>query len=61
MNGATYPLDLFTLLKKHRKRVEQQDNDLKSAGGFVIGTIVSIALWCIILSIGIVIFGSSPN
>lgn len=56
MNGATYPLDLFTLLKKHRKRVEQQDNDLKSAGGFVIGTIVSIALWCIILSIGIVIF-----
>jgi hypothetical protein len=56
MNGATYPLDLFTLLQKHRKRFEQQDNDLKSAGGFLIGTIVSIALWCIILSIGIVIF-----
>ena len=56
MNGATYPLDLFTLLQKSRKRVEQQNKNLNSAKGFVIGTLVSIALWSIILSIGIVIF-----
>jgi len=56
MNKTTYPLDLFTLLQKHRKRVEQQDKDLNGFGGLVIGTLVSIALWSIILSIGIVIF-----
>jgi hypothetical protein len=56
MNRTTYPLYLFSILQKHKEKTEQKDTDLRSAKGFVIATLISIALWCIIISLSIVAF-----
>ena len=56
MQSPTYALYLFNLLQKQRKKIEEKDTDLRGAKGIVIATLISIALWCIIISFGIVIF-----
>ena len=57
MNPKSYPLDLFLLL--HRKKSSQKrddDNNLNSAIGVVTATFISIALWSLIFSIGLILF-----
>ena len=55
MHDKFYPLDLFLLL--HRKKVSQNpEDDLQGARGFVIATLISVALWSLIFSIGLVLF-----
>jgi hypothetical protein len=53
---ATYPLYLFSILQKQRKKIEEKDTDLRGAKGIVTATLISIALWCIIISLSIVAF-----
>ena len=55
MHQKSYPLDLFHLL--HRKKTSQKrENDLNGAKGLIIGTLIAVALWSLIFSIGLVIF-----
>jgi uncharacterized membrane protein YpjA len=56
MHSPTYVLYLFNLLQKYRRKVEQKDADLNKVRMFAITTLISIALWCIIVSFAIVIF-----
>jgi len=55
MNPNSYPLDLFFLLHRKKSSQKREDN-LNSASGFVIATFISIALWSLIFSIGLILF-----
>ena len=58
MQKATYSLDLFYLLQKYKRRISltTETDDFKAAKGIVNGLLVSIALWCILITLSIVIF-----
>ena len=56
MQSPTYALYLFNLIQNYRKKVEQKDADFRPTTGLLIGTLISIALWSILISFAIVIF-----
>jgi hypothetical protein len=58
MQKATYGLDLFYLLQKYKRKISltTETDDFKAAKGIVNGLIVSIALWSILITLGIMIF-----
>ena len=56
MNGKHHPIDLFTSLQKQSERIIQQEKDLNTYKGLVIGTIISITLDCILLYFSILVF-----
>ena len=56
MVETTYALNLFNLLQKYKRKVAPKDDGFEGPRGLVIAFFISIALWCLMISIGIVIF-----
>jgi hypothetical protein len=53
MKKTSYALNLLYLLQKKIKA--SRDNPLDAAKGLIFGIIISLALWFLIISIGLVI------
>jgi hypothetical protein len=53
MKKTSYALNLFYLLQKRKKA--SKDNPFDAAKGLIFGIIISLALWFLIISIGLVI------
>ena len=56
MQKTTNARDLFFTQQENKKTYPQIDARPKAIKGILIGALISIALWCIIFSLAIVIF-----